>query len=217
MFSAFRSVSAFLLTLLLALPSFAFEFPLSETASRSAYFLGQRKDAAMSDFLSRYSKHLPAPKSGPYVSDIMFQTPYAQLVWYSSRQGVYTAQQAEIDGRTKFSTIEVTVYIYFTDTYGALIVEDPSSRYSTPGLRARRSDFWRDFKFVVFDGDNLREPTDFYGDPQYRCTDGGCSLVGSEIHLSIPAEDFNSDSAAVEVVTPDEQTVRAEFNLATLR
>jgi len=218
MFATARSISALLIALLLAVPSFAFEFPLSETASRTAYFLGQRRDATMGEFLARYSKHLLAPKTGPYVSDIMFQTPYAQLVWYSSRQGVYTAQQAEIDGRTKFPTVEVTVYIYFTDTYSGLIVEDANLRYTTPGIRFRRADFWREFKFKVFDGNDTREPASVYADPQYRCVDdGGCALVGSEIHLSLPAEVFTSDSAAVEVLTPDEQAVRIEFNLATLR
>ncbi len=39
---ATRSVSAMLLALLLAAPSIAFQFPLSDSAARAAYFLGQR-------------------------------------------------------------------------------------------------------------------------------------------------------------------------------
>lgn len=66
--------------LLLATPLFSMDYPLSETAARAAYFLGQRRD--IGEFISRYSKHLPAPKIGPYISDVTFFTPYAQLVVY---------------------------------------------------------------------------------------------------------------------------------------
>jgi hypothetical protein len=214
-----RSCLALLAVFLFAAaPGSAFEFPLSDSASRAAYFLGQRRDLSMGEFLARYSKHLPAPKSGPYVSDVLFLTPFAQLVQYSSRQGIYSAQQAELDGRTKITTVEVTVYIYFTETYGAYIVEAANSRSSTPGVRLRSPDFWRDFTYKVLGGDELLEPAELYGEPQYRCVDeGGCLLIGAEIHLSVPAELFTSDSAFVEVSTPDDQLVTAEFNLASLR
>ncbi|HET9804783.1 MAG TPA: hypothetical protein VFP96_16190, partial [Candidatus Acidoferrum sp.] len=70
-------------------PAFAFQSPLSDTAARSAYFLGQRRDMSMAQFLARYTKHLQPPRTGPYISDITLFTPYAQLVYYSSRQAIY--------------------------------------------------------------------------------------------------------------------------------
>jgi hypothetical protein len=203
---------------LLASPAFALDYPLSETAARTAYFLGQRRDISMGDFLARYSNHLPAPKTGPYVSDVTLFTPFAQLVLYSSQQGMYNAQQAERDGHTKFTTVEASVYVYLTETYGAFIPLPPNSRYSGPGISLRRSDFWREFKFRVFDGNDLREPASIYGEPQYRCVDdGGCILVGSKIHLSLPAEAFTSDTATIEIATPEGQLVTVDFNLAALR
>lgn len=207
------------MALLLVVPSsFAFVFPLSETSARAAYFLGQRRDASMGEFLVRYSKHLPAVKTGPYISDVLFFTPFAQVVLYSNRQGIYSAQQAEIDSRTKFSTVEVSVYIFFTETYGVYFPTPPPSDSGGNGMRVRGSKFWREFEFRVFDGDDLREPTSVYGEPQYLCRyHGGCSLVGSQVHLSFPAESFTSDSATVEVTGPDGQAVQATFDLVALR
>jgi hypothetical protein len=207
----------FIAPLLVVPPSFAFDFPLSDTSSRAAYFLGQRHDNSVGEFLARYSRHLPAPKTGPYVSDVTLFTPFAQMVYYSSRQGMYTAQQAERDGQAKFSSIEVSVYISLTETYGAYFSEPPPSASSGAGTRLRPGSFWRDFTVRVLDGEVLLQPDTVYGQPQYRCSGGGCALTGALIHLGLPAEAFASDSVTVEVATPDGQLVSADFNLVSLR
>src|ERR1700730_10921323 len=62
--------------------SFAFETPLSDTAVREAYFLGQRRDEKMAQFLDKYTVYLAPPKSGPHIASITMFTPYARL--YSS-------------------------------------------------------------------------------------------------------------------------------------
>ena len=204
-------------SLLVGTPASAFQFPLSDAASRAAYFLGQRHDNSVGQFLAKYSKHLPAPKTGPYVSDVTFFTPYAQMVYYSSRQGMYTAQQAERDGPTKFTNVEVTVYLSLTETYGAYFPEPPPTRPSGAGTRFRSGGFWREFAVRVFDGEAIREPESIYGQPLYRCTEDSCGLTGALIHMSLSAEAFTSDSAKVEVVTPDGQLVSTEFDLASLR
>jgi hypothetical protein len=198
-------------------PASAFQFPLSDTSSRDAYFLGQRHDNSVGEFLAKYSKHLPAPKTGPYVSDVVFFTPYAQMVYYSSRQGMYTAQQAERDGPAKFSNVEVTVYLSLTETYGAYFPEPPPTRSSGAGTRLRPGSFWREFTVRVFDGEVIVEPNALYGQPQYRCSEDGCELTGALVHVSLPAGAFTLDWARVEVATPDGQIVSAEFDLAALR
>ena len=47
-----------LTTLLLQSPARSFNFPLSDEAIREAYFLGQRRDESMTQFLARYKKTL---------------------------------------------------------------------------------------------------------------------------------------------------------------
>jgi hypothetical protein len=212
-----RILAAIATTLIAVSPVLAFQFPLSDSASRTAYFLGQRHDNSVGEFLARYSRHLPAPKTGPYISDVTLLTPFAQMVYYSSRQGMYTAQQAERDGQAKFSSIDVTVYISLTETYGAYFSEPPPSPSSGAGTRLRPGSFWRDFTVRVLDGEVLLQPDAVYGQPQYRCSEDSCGLTGALIHLSLPAEAFASDSVTVEVATPDGQLVSAEFDLASLR
>ncbi|HLK03173.1 MAG TPA: hypothetical protein VKT53_01940 [Candidatus Acidoferrum sp.] len=200
-----RSIVATIVAVLLAAaPLSAYQYPLSETSSRSAYFLGQRHDETTGEFLARYSKHLPPPRTGLYVSDISFLTPYAQLVQYSSHQGIYSAQQAELDGPKNLSTVEIVVYIYF----------------SNPNISSTQltGNSWRDYAVRVFDGKELREPVSVSGQSVSRCLNrGGCIRVGTEIFLSLPAEVFASDTATIEVTTPDDQLISVDFNLNSLR
>jgi|SRR5215470_1331878 len=198
-----------------ATPVFAFQFPLSETASRSAYFLGQRHDNSSAEFLARYSKHLPPPKNGPYVSDIVFFTPFAQLVQHSSHQGIYSAQQAEAEGPKNFGSVEIAVYIYFPH---------PSS-FPISVIRAASIDTdhnpvesWTSYAVRVFDGKELRQPSSAFGQSQNLCSQrGGCIRVGTVIRLTVPAELFSSDTTTVEVTTPDGQVINVDFDLVSLR
>lgn len=195
-------------------PLFAFQFPLSESAARSAYFLGQRRDNSTAEFLARYSKHLPPPKTGPYVSDVLFLTPFAQLVDYSSRQSIYSAQQAEAEGPKNHQSVEITVYVYFPSP--SAFSPSPVRPFApTPGdINPVQS--WQSYKIRVFDASELRQPSSVSGQSQNRCSRTGCIRVGTAIHLTVPAEFFASDSATVEVATPDGQLLTADFSLSTL-
>ena len=211
-----RSILAATVAIFVSLsPAFAFQSPLSDTAARSAYFLGQRRDMSMAQFLARYTKHLQPPRTGPYISDVTLFTPYAQLVYYSSRQAIYSAQQAELD-RAKFSSVEITVEISFTQTYGLYISEPPPSNSSGGGTRLRHADFWRDFDIHVSDGKNDLEPDSQFAEPLYLCSDDGCTLTGSLIHLSFSSDVFSSGAATVDVTTPDDQAISVEFDLDSL-
>jgi hypothetical protein len=83
--------------LLLVPPSFAFDTPLSDQAVREAYFLGQRHDGSMADLLNKYTKFLPAPKTGPDIASVTVFTPFALLVQQSSQHtSGYSAQHIAI-------------------------------------------------------------------------------------------------------------------------
>jgi hypothetical protein len=210
-----RSMLAAAIVILLSIvPVNALQFPLSDTAARSAYFLGQRRDSSTGEFLARYTKHLPPPKTGPYVSDITFFTPFAQMVEYSSHQGIYSAQQAEIDGRNSFSDVQVSVYVYYAsqNSFPGSMIRPPASDIDPATARS-----WRNYSVRVFDGKEIRQPVLQRGESQLRCSENGCVSIGTVIHLFLPAELFSSDSATVEVATPDGQSVAAEFDLDALR
>src|ERR1700720_2359502 len=94
-------------------PIFAFQSPLSDESVREAYFLGQRHDGSLEGLVERSTRRFPAPKTGPYISSVMFVTPFVKAAQLSNNYtGNYSAQQAELDHRQAGKEIvKVTVKI----------------------------------------------------------------------------------------------------------
>jgi len=213
----FRVFARFLVVLCVALTASAFENPLSDEAVREAYFLGQRHDAS---FLTNYIKFLPLPKTGPHISSVTFLTPFAQLTQSSSNYvGNYSAQQALLDHRGQNESVKITVEIYLTNSYGALIPNPSGSgSRSSQSLLPRPPDFWKDFRVQVFDGDKILSPTDSKGRPLRRCgRTGSCSTIGATLDLEFPANTFTSDFVTVQVIPPEGDPVSVDFDLTRLR
>lgn len=212
----FSLVAAALLT---SPPSFAFQSPLSEESVREAYFLGQRHDGIFPRLLDKYTKRLPPPKTGPHISYITFLTPFAQLVRFSDRYiGNYSAQQAALDHRSQQETVEISVEILLTPSYGALI-SFPAASKSGPqqGYTLRPSDFWKDFQVQVLQGDENLTPAGFTGKPNSLCSRLGCTLIGATLYLTFPADAFTSDTATIQVLPPEGPEVSVDFDLTRLR
>jgi len=215
-----RPVVAILTAALLLSPSsFTFDTPLSDQAVREAYFLGQRHDESMARLLSRYTRYLAPPQSGPHIYSVSFLTPFALLVQQSSRTIGSSAQQAEKDHRVDDETVVIRVEILLTQSYGPLIVTPTSSRSGSPlGYRFRSPGFWRDFSIHVFDGENELTPDALSGEPNYLCAgEGGCVLTGATIHLQFPAGFFTSDFATIQVFPPEGEPISVDFDLTRLR
>ena len=203
--------------LLLVPPSLAFDTPLSDQAVREAYFLGQRRDESMYAFLNKYTKLLPAPKTGPHIASVTFFTPFALLVQYSSRQSDYSAQRAAIDHKTHDEVVEIQVEIQFTQSYSAIIAVPIHSRSGSPtAIQQRSPEFWRAFKYRISDGDEQITTEDISGEPQYQCSEGGCLLTGAIVYIQFPATAFKSDSASVEVTPREGDPVSVDFDLSSL-
>jgi hypothetical protein len=198
--------------LLFAEPLLAFQTPLSDTAVREAYFLGQRHDQSVSDFFAKYAKTLPAPQYGPYISTVRFLTPYAQVVSLSGNKSAgYSAQQAERDHHADAETVTVSVDIYLTDSYGPFLAAPGNS------LTPRSSDFWRDFDVSVSSDSRTLSQRDTSGQPIYNCSESGCSLVGATVTLTFAAAKFPPDSVTVNVVPPEGDEVNVDFDLTSFR
>ena len=216
-----RSLLATLLAaFLVAIPAFAFQSPLSDESVRDAYFLGQRHDGTSSFMLEKYIKRLPAPSFGPHISSVSFLTPFIQLVEYSDRYiGNYSAQQALLDHRGKEESVKVTVEIYLTNSYGAMIANPAASRSSSSQtLIPRPYDFWRDFRVQAFDAHQIISPSTFGGHLIYRCGRvGPCRPIGAIIDLEFPGDAFTSDSVTVQVIPPEGDPVFVDFDPARLR
>jgi len=201
------------------LPAAAFETPLSDTAVREAYFMGQRHDESMAHFFDRYWKHLPPPKSGPYISAVGFLTPYALLAQLSSeRLCCYSAQQAELDHRKMVETVKILIQIQLTDTYGAVMPNPTGQTSGTPwDYIYRPSDFWRNFQIQVVSDKKVLSPFIYRGHPDYICGDSGCTLTGATVHLEFLADEFAPDSVTIHVDPPEGDPVTVDLNLAAFR
>jgi hypothetical protein len=219
--TAFRPAASVILAALILSPcGFAFAAALSDEAVRDAYFLGQHHDASVTSYLDKYIKHLPPPKTGPYISSIAFFTPFAQLVETSDRKmGNYSAQQAEQDHRGHKDFIRIDVEIDLTPTYGPFLSTAELGDKPRSTLVSRFPDFWHDFTFQVHDGDRLIESASIHGAPKYICGDqyGSCSLTGASVQLELPATLFASDTASITVTPPVGAELTAQFDLSQLR
>ena len=216
-----RSVASLLAAaLLLASSAFAFSTPLSDEAVREAYFLGQRRDETMATFLNKYTKFLPAPKTGPHVASVTFFTPFALLVQQSSQHtSGYSAQQAALDHRDQPEFVRIIVQIQLTDSYGAYIIRPTRSRSgSSAGFVPRPYDFWKDFDVQVSSKDQNLRPFSSSGQPNVLCSyEGGCELTGATLQFDFNTEDFASGSAVIDVIPPEGDPLSVDFDLGHLR
>jgi hypothetical protein len=211
-----RSLACLLAALLaFPFPSGAFDTPLSDTAVREAYFMGQRHDLRC---LEAYTKSLPVPAKGPHIAAVTFLTPFAQVVQQTStRVENYSAQQAQADHRDVAESVQLIVLINLTPSYGPVISPGDASR---PDIKPvfRPYDFWKDFSVTVFDGDQPRHLSEFHGRANFGCVrQGNCTLTGATLEFTFLAASFASDIAVVQIVPPEGDPVIVKFNLASLR
>ena len=198
---------------------FAFETPLSDNTVREAYFLGQHHDASTQSALKPYQHHLPAPKSGPYISEIRVMTPFAQVVETSNENSAgYSAQQAAADYHSHADTIVVRFHIEFTPSYGYIESDkDRADLAAEKGISLRSVDFWQAFNTGLSQNDQWIEPLSRDGEPIYSHSEDNGAMIGAYIWVTYDAHDVSSDEATAEIFTPDGQHVTSTFDLSKLR
>lgn len=199
--------------LLAAQPTSAYEYPLSSGAVRDAYFLGKASAAKREAFFARYTRHLPLPRSGPYISLIRVETPFAFVVERTERSiPQLLAPDAQQAFYGKPMALRVHVRIDLTPSYGWQI-PSPSG-----GVRLRSPDFWRKFSVELIQGRPIR-PVARFGRPDYSFATKGSSsvLTGADIELEYNPQDVRSAPATVVVTAPDGRQVAATFDLRNLR
>src|SRR5271156_3054521 len=140
-------LALFIVVLLIALPTFAYQYPLSSSDIRNAYLLGFAKDQNTTSFFAPYARQFPTPESGPYISTITLKTPYEQLVELGQSAVNADVQGAEEEYATRKLPFLVQVGVDLTATY-----PDPDTWNSTaPGFPL--PDFQRDFLVQLMQGD----------------------------------------------------------------
>ena len=94
-------LNALFLGLILASPGFFFDFPLTDSSSREAYFLGTRQGGISPDVLKQYSHGIDELHQGNCISKARIETPFLQIAEYVGSIPNYSAQDAvkELSGR----------------------------------------------------------------------------------------------------------------------
>ncbi len=207
--------SAILLTLTLALPVNAYEYPVSPQAIRQAYFFGRSTERAkVLNFLGQYVRRFEPRNGGPGVGRIELRTPYERIVLRSwDNQPGYSAQQAQLDYSGLGQTVEVQIFLYLGDDAAH---PRPSDLYSDSEgqARNRRENFWREFRFRVMQG-RVVQPKETLGQPLYGRR--GQGLAGAEVRLVFDAREFADLELQVGVTSPDGRVTVADFPLDQLK
>jgi hypothetical protein len=202
----------FVIFTLIALPSLAYQYPLSSSDIRNAYLLGYAKDQNTTSFVAQYARQLPMPETGPHVANIALKTPYAQVVELGQSAVNSDVQGAEEElAKTKFSLL-VSVGIDLTPTYPNPPVTNPTSGSPVP-------DFEHDFSIQLFQDGAKVDPQSTRVNLLY--SEGALNtyqVSGAIIVLRYDPEKVNpDDEVTVKVHTPDDQHVKATFDLGHLR
>ena len=147
-----------------SLTNSAYEVPLESRSIREAYFLGQRNNEKKDAFLEEYTRHLPVPPRGPYISEIRLLTPYAQVVDISRHKILGYSAQPEYLARG--ASLLARVPIAFTPTYNDVMPVKPAKNAgSQPNIAQRPVDFWKDFRFLLLQNGESVQYRSISGEP----------------------------------------------------
>jgi hypothetical protein len=216
------TLSILTVAVLLVQPVSAFQSPLSQESVREAYFLGQRHDGSFERLLEKCSRHLPPPKTGPYISSVAFFTPFLQIAQLSTNYvGNYSAQQAALDHRSDGKEIvKIIIEIQLTESYGQFVASAPTGLRSgsLSVLTPRHREFWRDFEVHIYDGEQALPTPVPQGRTNYNCGHyGPCIMTGATVEFDFATDAFASDSASISVDPPEGDPVTTAFDLTRLR
>jgi len=189
-------VAACLVVLMFAAGASAYDFPLSPTAIRDAYFTGTRLSTSIGEFLASYTHIIPELKFGTFTSSARIETPFTQVVQYASRTLGYSAQDAVKD---------------FYDNPGKFRI-DLNILYKTDAPPNA-------VKIKIVQNKKELAPDSFTSNPYYPSGDKHTRMpsIGEQIHMEFNPEQIDSSMLTILIDTPDNQHAEAQFDLQTLR
>jgi hypothetical protein len=211
--SPFR-IFAFIVILGMALPALAFDYPLSSTSIRDAYFVGKRHNSTTRGSFKQYTHFLPAGDSPARVQAISLETPFVQVAERSGAAFNYYAQ----DAAEEFTDQELPFRVLVTvDLSGAY----PPPKNSRPNfLGFPVPDFCRAFDVHLVQSKPIPEKSRrvylLYSDASSSVT-GFSGITGAVLELDYDAEAIDSTDTTIKVATPDGQQVETTFDLTQLR
>lgn len=202
-------VSPFLLLLLVALPAFAYEYPLSHDAIREAYFLGSGQKGKDANFYDQYSRSLGDPKKDPPGSFITISTPYLQIAEHSRDTANYHAQDAGEEFFEKPAQFRVFLDAYYK----------PVKQAGSEAAKADTSDSLRGLriKLIQHKKEIAWRVVEIWPDYPFHDAQTGAERDGEHVELACDAAKIDSSLLTIKIELPDGQHFEAEFDLAEIK
>ena len=191
-----RKLLAMILSLAAALPAAAYDYPLTSTAIRDAYFLGRRQGGWGTEFLAEYQRSIPSLRVEQFISFARIETPFVQVAVQSSRKLNYGAQDALEDFRDKPLDFRIHFEIcYMPDAPpDAVKIRLIQNRKEIVPDSLERSAFYA--------------PTDVYT---------RLPSIGEIVDMKVSPAKIDSSSLTIQIDTPNDQHAQVEFDLQGLR
>ncbi|MFZ0214186.1 MAG: hypothetical protein WBE20_06055 [Candidatus Acidiferrales bacterium] len=188
-------IGACVATLAIGLPAFAYEYPLSSSAIRDAYFKGTGTGRGGADFLAEYSHKIPELTAGAYTSIAKIETPYAQVAERAAETLSYTADDAVRDFLGKPEQFRI-----YLDLCG-----------KSGGEKA--------FDVKVTQHGKEIAPDSVHRSPYYAAQDPYTRLprIGEHIEMDFRAGKIASETLTIKIDVPDGEQAETTFDLATIK
>jgi hypothetical protein len=187
-----------ILALLIPIASGArgYDFPLSESAIRDAYFIGTRGPSQGSAFLGEYTHALNELKVGACTSEISLETPFVHVAIHASKAVNYSAQDAvkEFLGKPVVFRMHLEICYLAGAPENAIKVTVIQNKKRIQWSSENRSTYY--------------PPSDEFSQ---------VSNNGERIDLEFPADRIDSSELTIRIDTPDGQHAETVFALESLR
>jgi hypothetical protein len=187
--------SAFLLALAIALPAFAYEYPLSSDAIRDAYFLARRPDRESLRFLSAYTHKVPEFKVESYTSNVIVETPYVQVAEEVRLRINYHAQDAVAEFFDKPKNFRIHMDIYFL-------------RGISDSVTVNLMQNGKEISPRAVERSSLYPASDEYYTP---------GTIGEHLEIECNPEGIDSSVLTIKIGLPDGRKAQTKFDMADLR
>lgn len=194
---ALSSLSVFFLSFILATPDFAYDYPLTASTIRDAYFLGTREGGVSPDLLKKYSRGVPELRQGSCTSEIRIETPFLYIAKYVGSVPNYGAQ----DAVREFSDRPMSLRIFLELCY----------MREAPHPNSVKLRFIQNKKEIF----PLTDVRSAYAEPAGEY--GFLPPNGERAKLEFDPKKLDSSTLTIFIDTPDGQHAETEFDLQSLR
>ena len=142
---AFLKFLALILSLAVASPAVAYDYPLTTSAIRDAHFLGIRQGGLAPQFLASYSHFVSDLHQGSCTSEIRLETPFLQVVAYAGGVPNYSSQDAVKDFYDKPMKFRMILNICYMSGAPTLMLSSDVNIWAILGFSVRH-EHWTGLK-----------------------------------------------------------------------